>query len=73
MVPESPLEPTEHGVVAKEDGWFVVNARDARWQAAAGRGAVCNFEGEADFRRSESTRGGVASSGKGPATRAFSQ
>ncbi len=49
MVPESPLEPTEQGLVPKEDGWFVLNARDAQWQAAPGRGAVCNFEGEADF------------------------
>jgi uncharacterized cupin superfamily protein len=36
-------------MVAKEDGWFVINARDAPWQAAPGRGAVCNFEGEIDF------------------------
>ncbi|HEV2902234.1 MAG TPA: cupin domain-containing protein [Gaiellaceae bacterium] len=49
MVPESPLEPTEQGLVPKEDGWFVLNARDAPWRAAPGRGAVCVFEGEADF------------------------
>ena len=49
MVPESPLEPTEQGLVPQEEGWFVLNARDAQWQAAPGRGAVCNFEGHADF------------------------
>jgi len=37
MASESPLEPTEHGLVPSEDGWFVLNARDARWQAAPGR------------------------------------
>jgi uncharacterized cupin superfamily protein len=49
MVPEARVEATEHGVVPKEDGWFVLNARDARWFAAEGRGAVCQFEGETDF------------------------
>ena len=49
MVSESPLEPSEHGLVPSEDGWFVLNARDARWQAAPGRGARSNFEGDADF------------------------
>ena len=28
-VPESQLEATEQGLIAKEDGWFVLNARDA--------------------------------------------
>ena len=31
MVPESRLEATEHGLVPKGDGWFVLNAREARW------------------------------------------
>jgi hypothetical protein len=39
MVPEAPLEPTEHGLVVKGDGWFVLNAREAPWRAAQGRGA----------------------------------
>ena len=30
-VPEADLEQTEHGLVCKGDGWFVVNARDVRW------------------------------------------
>jgi uncharacterized cupin superfamily protein len=46
MVPESRLEPTEHGLVPKGDGWFVLNAREARWYHGQGRSAICEFEGE---------------------------
>jgi uncharacterized cupin superfamily protein len=50
MVPESKLEQTEHGLVPKGEGWFVLNLRDAAWRHAEGRGAVClaldDFEGE---------------------------
>jgi uncharacterized cupin superfamily protein len=49
MVPEARLDPTEHGVVPQGDGWFVLNAREARWRHAQERGAVCVFEGDADF------------------------
>jgi uncharacterized cupin superfamily protein len=53
MVPESRLEETEHGVVPKGEGWFVLNARDARWLHTPGRSAICEFEGyqegEQDF------------------------
>jgi uncharacterized cupin superfamily protein len=49
MVPEAPLEETEHGLVPKGEGWFVINAREARWYNAPGRSAVCAFEGEPDF------------------------
>jgi uncharacterized cupin superfamily protein len=49
MVPESSLEKTEHGLVARGEGWFVVNLREAVWRHADGRGAVCvaldDFEG----------------------------
>lgn len=31
MAPEPRLEPTQHGLVPKGDGWFVLNAREARW------------------------------------------
>jgi uncharacterized cupin superfamily protein len=48
-VPESKLEQTEHGLVPRGEGWFVVNARDARWRHAEGRSAVCHFEGEPGF------------------------
>jgi uncharacterized cupin superfamily protein len=49
MVPESRLDSTEHGLVPKGDGWFVVNAREARWLYAQGRGAFCDLEGDQDF------------------------
>jgi uncharacterized cupin superfamily protein len=53
MVPESPLESTEHGLVPKGKGWFVMNAREAPWWYREGRGAYCEFEGlegdEPDF------------------------
>jgi uncharacterized cupin superfamily protein len=49
MVSESKLEKTEHGLVPKGEGWFVLNMRDAEWRHAEGRGAVCvvadDFEG----------------------------
>jgi len=49
MVPESRLESTEHGLIPNEDGWFVLNAREARWRPGQGRGAYCVFEGEPEF------------------------
>jgi uncharacterized cupin superfamily protein len=49
VVREARLEATEHGLIARGDGWFVLNARDARWLAGPGRGAFCVFEGEPDF------------------------
>jgi uncharacterized cupin superfamily protein len=49
MVPESKLEKTEHGLVPKGEGWFVLGLRDAEWRHVDGRGAVCvaldDFEG----------------------------
>jgi uncharacterized cupin superfamily protein len=50
--PEAPLEQTEHGLVPKSEGWFVINAREAPWIDREGRGVVSRFEGfegEADF------------------------
>ena len=49
MVPEARLESTEHGLVPEGDGWFVLNAREARWRPGKGRGAYCIFEGEPEF------------------------
>jgi uncharacterized cupin superfamily protein len=49
MVLESRPESTEHGLVPEGDGWFVLNAREARWLYAHGRSAVCEFEGERPF------------------------
>jgi uncharacterized cupin superfamily protein len=53
VLSESPLEPTEHGLVPTGKGWFVLNARDAPWYERDGRGFYCEFEGlegdEPDF------------------------
>ena len=40
MTPEAKLEETETGLVPVSAGWFVVNARDARWRARPGRRSV---------------------------------
>jgi uncharacterized cupin superfamily protein len=48
-VPEAPLEPTEHGLVRRGEGWFVLNAREAPWLHGEGRSAICDFEGESEF------------------------
>ncbi len=45
MVPESQLVSTEHGLVPKGQGWFVVNARETQWWEREGRGVLCEFEG----------------------------
>jgi uncharacterized cupin superfamily protein len=49
MVPSAELEPTPEGLVPVGDGWFVVNARDARWHHAEGRTAYVDFEGDTAF------------------------
>jgi uncharacterized cupin superfamily protein len=49
MVPEAPLERTEHGLVPAGEGWFVVNAREARWRHRSERGESLRFEGETTF------------------------
>jgi uncharacterized cupin superfamily protein len=49
MVPEAPLEETEHGKVARGDGWFVLNAREATWYDRGPRGALCDLEAGQDF------------------------
>ncbi|HZT90428.1 MAG TPA: cupin domain-containing protein [Gaiellaceae bacterium] len=51
MVPEAPLEATDAGTVARGEGWFVLNARDAVWWERPGRGAFCDFEAGTDFRQ----------------------
>jgi uncharacterized cupin superfamily protein len=49
MLPEHLLEQTETGLVPTGTGWFVLNAREARWLHGDGRGARLSFDGEADF------------------------
>jgi uncharacterized cupin superfamily protein len=47
VVPEAPLERTSEGLVPAGDGWFVVNARDARWFESDGMGKYTPFNSEA--------------------------
>ena len=55
MVPEARLRQTEAGLVAAGEGWFVMNARDARWMENPGRGfslpltGVDEYEAETFF------------------------
>jgi len=42
---EAELVRTEHGLVPKGQGWFVLNARDTQWWEREGRGVLCEFEG----------------------------
>src|SRR5437773_9097010 len=44
-MPEAPLEETELGLRPAGAGWFVLNARDARWGQAEGRGKWPSLEG----------------------------
>jgi uncharacterized cupin superfamily protein len=45
VVPEAELVATEHGLVPKGQGWFVLNARETQWWERKGRGVLCEFEG----------------------------
>jgi len=48
VVPEAPLEETEAGLVAAGAGWFVLNARKARWIRRDRRGHSLPFTGFGD-------------------------
>jgi uncharacterized cupin superfamily protein len=48
VVPEAALEKTEAGLVPASRGWFVLNAREARWNHRAGRKSV-SFTGSTEF------------------------
>lgn len=53
MVPEAPLERTSTGgLVPAGEGWFVVNAREARW-FDSDFGPYVRFEGDGDARFAE--------------------
>jgi uncharacterized cupin superfamily protein len=55
MIPEARLERTEAGLVPASGGWFVMNARDARWIEKPGQGhnlpltGVDEYEAETFF------------------------
>lgn len=44
MIRGARMEETEAGRVAVEDGWFVINVRDAAWVESDTFGAACVFE-----------------------------
>jgi len=48
VIREAPLRRTDAGLVPEGAGWFVVNAREARWSEGA-FGAFTRFEGETRF------------------------
>lgn len=50
MIPEASLEGGDGGMVPVGDGWFVLNAREARWLDGH-FGAYTRFEGESRFPR----------------------
>jgi uncharacterized cupin superfamily protein len=50
MPNEARLEPVDdHGLIPAEDGWYVLNAKEAPWFDRGARGAVCELEGKAQF------------------------
>ena len=59
VVPESKLKQTEHGLVPRGEGWYVLNMRDAEWRHADGRGAVCVVADDFEGWRRESDQLGV--------------
>ena len=51
MVEEAPLRRTDSWLVPEGEGWFVVNAREARWLDDGPLGVYTPFAGEARFPR----------------------
>jgi uncharacterized cupin superfamily protein len=49
MTKEAELKPTDGGLVPEGGGWFVLNARDARWWNHDTFGSSVVFEGDARF------------------------
>ena len=49
MVPEATLKETESGLVPASAGWFVMNARDARWFHKPGQGDSLPLTGNDEF------------------------
>jgi uncharacterized cupin superfamily protein len=48
-VPEARLEDTGSGLAPASEGWFVVNARDAKWWTSEAFGSACEFDGDQEF------------------------
>ena len=49
MVPEARLAQADDGLVPETEGWFVVNARNARWWRHENFGSAVTFEGDVRF------------------------
>jgi uncharacterized cupin superfamily protein len=49
MVEEARLVATENGLVPEGEGWFVVNAREARWFENEAFGRYTRFQGDVRF------------------------
>jgi uncharacterized cupin superfamily protein len=49
VVPEATLKQTEAGLVPDSEGWFVMNARDARWFDNPGRGHDLPLTGSDEY------------------------
>jgi uncharacterized cupin superfamily protein len=49
MTEEARLVRTENGLVPEGDGWFVVNAREARWWDSQVFDRYCTFQGDVHF------------------------
>jgi quercetin dioxygenase-like cupin family protein len=49
VVPETSPKMTNEGLLPSGDGWFVLNAREARWRHVEGLGSWPSLEGEANF------------------------
>jgi len=49
MAPEAQLVDTDAGLAPGGTGWFVVNARDARWRERPGRGFSLALTGSTDY------------------------
>ena len=50
-VREAPFRETKFGLVHDEEGWFVLNAREARWRDYGPLGFSCSFEGKRSFKQ----------------------
>ena len=51
MVSEAALEKTADGLMPAGEGWFVLNAREARWFEREGQGFTPALQGRGDFRQ----------------------
>src|SRR5919198_1712161 len=49
MVPEAELQQTDAGLVPASPGWFVMNARDARWFEKPGQGFSLPLTGDDEY------------------------